>query len=84
MCAEPTIETKIINLISDQSDFTPDKISPSDKIIEDLGLDSLDCIELTMALEEEFNIEISDEDAEQLLTVEQIINYVKTKTEVKP
>ena len=77
------METKIKSIIAEQLGCSLEGIVPEAKFIDDLGADSLDCIELVMALEEEFSIEIPDEDAEKLLTVGDVIAYVKAKVESK-
>lgn len=59
-----------------------EKIQPSAKLVEDLGADSLDTVELIMALEEEFDIEIPDEDAENIRTVQEIVSYIKQKVKL--
>lgn len=71
------IEAKVIEILKDSSIKEP--ILLTDNLKEDLGFDELEEVEIVMRLEEEFGIEIPDEDAEKLLTVEQIINYVKEK-----
>lgn len=68
--------TKIIPVFEKTLEIDKDKIKPESKIIEDLGADSLDTVELVMALEEEFNIEIPDEDAEKMSTIEDVIVYL--------
>lgn len=68
--------TKIIPVFEKTLEIDKDKIKPESKIIEDLGADSLDTVELVMALEEEFNIEIPDEDAEKMSTIEDVIIYL--------
>ena len=60
-----------------------DQVQPSDNLIDDLGADDLDMVELTMALEEKYGIEIPDEDAETFHTVQNIIDYVQKKKEEK-
>ncbi len=60
----------------------PDQVTPEAKFIEDLGADSLDTVELVMALEEEFGIEIPDEQAEKLLTVGDVIKYIEETAKV--
>ena len=57
--------------------FRSDEVKPESSFIEDLGADSLDIVELVMALEEEFNIEISDEDAEKIRTVKDVVGYIQ-------
>ncbi|MBO4261147.1 MAG: acyl carrier protein [Clostridia bacterium] len=64
-------------IIADQLSAEPEKITPETSIIDDLGADSLDVVELVMALEEKFGIEIPDEDAEKINTVSDIVSYVE-------
>ncbi|MGH7813867.1 MAG: acyl carrier protein [Candidatus Binataceae bacterium] len=71
------IETKVREKISEQLGVPPDEVTPDSSFIEDLGADSLDIVELVMALEEEFNIEISDEDAEKIRTVKDVVSYIE-------
>ena len=65
-------------IIAEQLSADPEKITPDTSIIEELGADSLDVVELVMALEEKFGVEIPDEDAEKINTVGDIVNYVET------
>ena len=65
-------------IIAEQLSADPEKITPDTSIIEDLGADSLDVVELVMALEEKFGVEIPDEDAEKINTIGDIVNYVET------
>ena len=71
-----TLEDQIRTLVSEQLGVDRAEMTPSAKILEDLGADSLDVVELVMALEEAFDIEISDEDAELMSTVGDVENYV--------
>ncbi len=71
------IETKVREKIAEQLGVAQDEVMPDSSFIEDLGADSLDIVELVMALEEEFNIEISDEDAEKIRTVKDVVNYIQ-------
>lgn len=71
--------TEVKEIICQQLKANPDQIKPETSFIDDLGADSLDSIELVMALEEEFGIEIPDEDAEKLHTVNDAVNYVRKK-----
>ncbi len=73
------LEEKINKVISDKLGVTAEKIVPEAKFVEDLGADSLDQVELVMALEDEFNLEIPDEDAEKLKSVGEVLSYVKSK-----
>jgi len=69
-------EAKIKDIIVEQLGVNADQVTPEAKLIEDLGADSLDAVELVMAIEEEFGIEIPDEEAEKLAAVGDIITYV--------
>ncbi|CAL4323716.1 acyl carrier protein [Buchnera aphidicola] len=73
------IEIRIKKIISKKLDIKIEKIFNNAFFLEDLGADSLDIVELIMALEEEFNIEISDEDAEKITTVQKSIDYIKNQ-----
>ena len=70
---------KLQQIIQDRLDVEKDQIVPGASIVEDLGADSLDIVELIMGIEEEFDIEIPDEDAEKLTTVGEAINYAAAK-----
>ena len=71
------IETKVREKISEQLGVAADEVKPESSFIEDLGADSLDIVELVMALEEEFGNEIPDEQAEKLQTVGDVIKYIE-------
>ena len=71
------IETKVKELISQQLEVSDDKLIPSASFIDDLKADSLAVVELVLALEEAFSIEIPDEDTEQIKTVKDAIDYIK-------
>ena len=73
------LEEKITKVIVDKLGVTADKVVHEAKFVEDLGADSLDQVELVMALEDEFNLEIPDEDAEKLKSVNEVLSYVKSK-----
>jgi acyl carrier protein len=68
---------RIKQIIADQLGIDEDQIVPEAAFIDDLGADSLDIVELIMALEEEFDMEIPDEDAEKIKTVQDAIDYIK-------
>ena len=74
--ADKPIDQRVKDIIVEQLGVKPDQVTPEAKFIEDLGADSLDTVELVMALEEEFEIEIPDEDAEKITTVQQAIDYI--------
>ena len=73
------VEDKIKSIIADQLGVKPEEVTPAASFVDDLGADSLDTVELIMALEEEFNIEIPDEDAEKMKTVGDAIKYIEEK-----
>lgn len=68
---------KVKSIIAEQLDMDENKITPDTKLIEDLGADSLDVVELIMAFSDEFGIEIPDEASEKISTVSDIVNYLK-------
>ena len=70
------IFNKLKEMIKEQFGTNENDINKESSIIDDLAADSLDIVELVMNVEEEFNIEISDEDSEKILTVEDLVNYV--------
>jgi acyl carrier protein len=76
--ATTAIESKVKSIIADQLGVGEDEIKPESSFIEDLGADSLDIVELVMAMEEEFEVEIPDEEAENIKTVGDAINYINT------
>lgn len=76
--SEETAE-RIKGIIVEQLGVSKEELTPQASFIEDLGADSLDIVELIMALEEEFEMEIPDEDAEKIQTVEDVVNYVQSK-----
>ena len=71
------VDEKVRKIIIDQLGVDEAEVTPEAKFIDDLGADSLDTVELVMALEEEFGIEIPDEDAEKIATVRDAINYIQ-------
>jgi acyl carrier protein len=73
------IEDKVKEMIVDQLGVEAEQVKPEASFLEDLGADSLDTVELVMAFEEEFDLEIPDEDAEKIKTVGDAINYIKSK-----
>ncbi len=71
---------KVKQIIADQLGIDEDEVVPDASFIDDLGADSLDIVELIMAFEEEFDLEIPDEDAEKIKTVQNVIDYIKNHT----
>ena len=71
---------KIKSIIAEQLGVKAEEVNPESSFVDDLGADSLDTVELIMALEEEFNIEIPDEDAEKMTKVSDVIKYIEDKT----
>lgn len=72
-----SVEEKIGKIIAEKLSVEPDEVVGQASFVDDLGADSLDLVELIMAMEEAFDTEISDEDAEKLQTVQDAINYIK-------
>ena len=73
---EKTVERRVIEIIVEQLGVGEDEVTPEASFIDDLGADSLDLVELIMAMEEEFGLEISDEEAEKIQTVQDVISYI--------
>lgn len=76
-----SIADKVKEIVVEQLGVSEDQVTPEAKFIEDLGADSLDQVELVMALEEEFGADIPDEDAEKLTTVGDAIKYIESKSQ---
>ncbi len=77
------VQDKISEIIVEQLGVKPEEVVPEASFVDDLGADSLDTVELVMALEEEFGIEIPDEDAEKIQTVGDAIRYIEEKAGAK-
>ena len=77
------IAEKIKKIIVEQLDVAEADVLPAASFVDDLGADSLDQVELIMAMEEEFDVSISDEDAEKIVTVQDAINYITKALEGK-
>lgn len=78
-----THEEKVKEIIVDQLGVDAEQVKAEARFVEDLGADSLDTVELVMAFEEEFGIEIPDEDAEKIRTVTEAVEYIRSKTAAK-
>ena len=72
-----SIEERVQKIIVEQLGVKPEDVKPASSFVEDLGADSLDTVELVMALEEEFETEIPDEEAEKISTVQAAVDYIK-------
>ena len=72
-------EHRVKEIITEQLGVSADQVTPEASFIDDLGADSLDIVELVMAIEEEFGGEISDEEAQKITTVAEAVNYIDTR-----
>ena len=75
-----SIEDTVKKIVSDQLGKSTDEIQSDSSFVDDLGADSLDTVELVMALEEEFDLEIADEDAEKISTVSEAVEYINSNS----
>ncbi len=73
------IEDKVVDIIVDKLGVERSEVTPEAVFVDDLGADSLDLVELIMAMEEEFGMEIADEEAEKMRTVQDVINFVTAR-----
>jgi len=73
---------RVRKVVVETIDVSEDEVTPTASFVDDLGADSLDVVELVMALEEEFDIEIPDEDAEKITTVGEAVSYIEEKSRV--
>ncbi len=81
MNAVASIEEKVREIIANQLGVEPAEVLPEASFVDDLGADSLDLVELVMAMEEEFGVEVPDEEAEKMRTVQDTINYLRDHIE---
>ena len=77
--SDKSIEDRVKDIIVDQLGVNADQVTPEAKFVEDLGADSLDTVELVMAFEEDFDIEVPDEEAEKLQAVADVISYINSQ-----
>ena len=75
-----TVEDRVKNIVVQQLGVKDDEVTTSSSFVDDLGADSLDTVELVMAFEEEFDIEIQDEDAEKIQTIQDAVSYIEQVT----
>lgn len=73
-----SVEDKVIKIIAEKLSVDVEEVVPEASFVDDLGADSLDLVELIMSMEEEFEIDISDEEAEKLLTVQDAMDYIQS------
>jgi acyl carrier protein len=73
----PSVEEKVRQIVMDQLDIEASEVTPKASFVDDLGADSLDRVELVMALEESFSLEIPDGDAEKIVTVQDAVDYIQ-------
>ena len=76
-----SVEERVAKIVVEQLGVKEDEVKPESSFVDDLGADSLDTVELVMALEEEFGTEIPDEEAEKITTVQLAIDYINANTE---
>ena len=81
MDTKPNFEARLTDLIVEQLGIAREEVVPEASFIDDLGADSLDIVELVMAMEEAFNLEIPDEDAEKIQTIGDVLAYLREKLE---
>jgi len=75
-----SVQDRVIEIVSTQLGVSKDQITPATSFINDLGADSLDTVELVMAFEEEFGVEVPDEEAEKLQTVGDVVKYIEANS----
>ncbi|URQ71598.1 acyl carrier protein [SAR86 cluster bacterium] len=75
-----SVEERVVKIVCEQLGVGEDEVNTSSSFVDDLGADSLDTVELVMALEEEFDLEIADEEAEKISTVQEAIDYINSNS----
>lgn len=73
-----SVQDKLVDIIAEQLSVDKDKVVPAASFVDDLGADSLDLVELIMAMEEAFEVEIADEVAEKIVTVQDAVNHIQS------
>jgi acyl carrier protein len=74
-----SVQDQVMEIIANQLSVAKEEVTPQASFVDDLGADSLDLVELVMAMEEKFSIDIADEDAEKMKTVQDAINYIQAQ-----
>lgn len=77
--AEGSVRSRVVRIVAEHLDVDPKRVTSNARFVEDLGADSLDTVELVMAFEEEFGVEIPDDDAERITTVGKATRYLQTR-----
>ncbi|MGA1761840.1 MAG: acyl carrier protein [Gammaproteobacteria bacterium] len=75
-----SVEDRVTKIVCEQLGVSEDEVNLTSSFVDDLGADSLDTVELVMALEEEFDLEIADEEAEKIATVQDAVNYINSNS----
>ena len=75
-----SVEDRVRKIVCEQLGVSNEEVNNDSSFVDDLGADSLDTVELVMALEEEFDLEIADEEAEKISTVDEAVNYINTNS----
>jgi acyl carrier protein len=76
--SKTSVEGKVREIVCEQLGVSEEEVTPDASFVDDLGADSLDLVELVMALEEEYDMEISDEEAEKISTVQDVVNHIES------
>ncbi|MEW5948039.1 MAG: acyl carrier protein [Thermodesulfobacteriota bacterium] len=74
-----SVQDQVIEIIANQLSVAKEEVTPKASFVDDLGADSLDLVELVMAMEEKFGVDIADEDAEKMKTVQDAVNYIQVQ-----
>lgn len=76
----PSVQERVTKIVIEQLGVEPEQVTPTASFVEDLGADSLDTVEMVMAFETEFNLEIPDEDTERITNVKEAVEYIEKRT----